>query len=333
VLDSWYDVAVNDEPRNPELDAAVAANPGDVATYQVLADWLESQGCLPRAQLIRMQIADPFGADPGPVRKLMHDWGSVLLGKLVHFEKDLRWTYGYVSGAYLRQRPEHVEELLTHASGRFVQGLAVEFEDVTPVVPVIAVRAPPTVRELSLSSRLPAELRGLAAVFSRVDRLTFNQNARLVEALALPRVTQLHGFHRQTPEGARILAEADLPKLRELHLDFGDATARPEDFAALFARDLPAIAELSLARADDIDALCERLVEAPFASRLVRLTIGGALTRAGLEAILGSARLTALTVLNVMTATLERHEVKAVSRAYARAGLHIIDQRSDDTDD
>lgn len=309
-----------DEPRNPELEAAIEAAPDDVETYRVLADWLESQGCLPRAQQIRAHIADPYRSDALEV-------GTVTLSA-----KDLRWRHGFVCGASLR-RAEELAVLLAHPASRFLTDLAFELDDPAPVVRLLAERAPRTLRALLVHTRAPVELRGLAAVFARLERLTLSGPCRLVEPLELPHATELSSLGGQTPEDARRLADAELPAVSRLHLDLEDATVRTVDLEGLFRRDLPAIRRLILGKAEYVDPVCAWLVEAPFAPRLEWITIHGGLTRIGLEMLLASPRLTALATLDVRPTGLEGQQVKVLRRRYAREGLVVIDQRYDDTDD
>ena len=123
-----------DSARNPDLEAAVVANPDDPAPYLVYADWLQSQGhvhgelialafqqasdSLPvatdrdpgaetadvgtqaRAELARAELDNRV---TGRLDRLIASNRRALLGKLAHYS-DLRatWYMGFLLGAHLR---------------------------------------------------------------------------------------------------------------------------------------------------------------------------------------------------------------------------------------
>ncbi|MCX5742900.1 MAG: TIGR02996 domain-containing protein, partial [Proteobacteria bacterium] len=100
--------------QNPDLEAAIAAEPGAIAPYLVYGDWLQERGD-PRGPLIAIQAARRAAPDDASLRQAeaahlaANAWA--LLGELAvdtrahdgeHDAKQLTWHLGFIRAAFLR---------------------------------------------------------------------------------------------------------------------------------------------------------------------------------------------------------------------------------------
>ncbi|MFP2906114.1 WGR domain-containing protein [Pyxidicoccus sp. 3LFB2] len=127
---------------NPELEAAIIANPDNADAYLVYGDWLQRQGD-PRGELIALQHAamQASGEEATKLKKqvsaLLKKRKGALLGDLADAtaEEELKveWHLGFIRTARVGQKDydsdrdigELVKELLAHPSAKFLQGLTI----------------------------------------------------------------------------------------------------------------------------------------------------------------------------------------------------------------
>jgi uncharacterized protein (TIGR02996 family) len=127
---------------NPELEAAIIANPDNADAYLVYGDWLQRQGD-PRGELIALQHAamQASGEEATKLKQqvsaLLKKRKGTLLGDLADAVKEeelkVEWHLGFIRSARVGQKDydserdvgELVKELLAHPSARFIQGLTI----------------------------------------------------------------------------------------------------------------------------------------------------------------------------------------------------------------
>lgn len=287
-LAEGFEEHVGDDPpslnardvTNPEMEAAIDANPDAVAPYLVYADWLEGQGD-PRGELIALQHRIITGDDhPELLRQeehLLHVHREYLVGDLGLFPDsiDLNWYLGFISQALinlsssrrdegLRSAP-FVEDLLKRQSARFLQELRVGYAapdpdtrtaSFDPVIEIMARYGPlPHLHTLVLGnavedtryerysvSKLDA-LWGSAPALKRLE-LQF-EDVRLDSDSTFASVEHLMlGFESTSTAAFDILSANPHPDLQSLHLG---ARTLPEDaLNALTPDRFPALRELTL---------------------------------------------------------------------------------------
>lgn len=120
------------EPSDPDLDAAMRAAPGDVATALVYADWYQ-QHQHPRGELIALQVARAKHPDDQALAEAEHDLlgteSEALLGPLAGLE--LAWEHGFVRVARIANQAKDgigeqaLWEVLRHPSTRFLRELVI----------------------------------------------------------------------------------------------------------------------------------------------------------------------------------------------------------------
>jgi uncharacterized protein (TIGR02996 family) len=252
------------DPRHPELERAIAADPEAPASYSVFADWLQAQGD-PRGQVMALAIAaeatDNDKAFGKALKKHVHD----LLGPLAAYATSAKgdpdvfgWRFGVIHRAYLhadRQKPidRVLGHLLDHASGRFLVDLAMSQRDrIQDAIDLLASRAPTSLRALRLWAVGTVELGALWPAMPQLRRLALNGLALELGAVDLPALEKLELVDSQMRSGSgRMLARSPLPKLEQLRVDFGhgyvtgDATI-DDIFELLARRNLPALRQLAL---------------------------------------------------------------------------------------
>jgi uncharacterized protein (TIGR02996 family) len=156
------------DPRNPDLEKAIEADPDDTNAYSVLGDWLQGQGAL-RGELIALQLA---GKDK-QARALIQKHADYFLGGLADHQEThdgskqpaFEWKYGYIHGLRLSHN-EYADEgfegsmaelldlVLRHPSGRFLTEITFGFNgdpnegDLQDLIDMLTKRPPPTLRKL-----------------------------------------------------------------------------------------------------------------------------------------------------------------------------------------
>lgn len=292
------------EPRNPALEAAIIADPDDLANYVVYGDWLGEQGH-PRGELIAAQLAAAVDDTPAARRHaiaVLSRHREVLLGGLSEqlLASALTWHAGFLHRAVVGwHQLVHVDgaridvpladvlrRLLAHPTARLLAELAVEDRwgarqaiDYTAMIAEIAAAAPPTLRALSLGDlELDSHTNWgrLDALWPRVPRLRsllINGKFR-ADAIALPALERatLRCFE-VTAKQARAIAEAGWPQLRELTLIGGWNGADTHRHIPTLAANAPALTHLALVGQHSGDALLERLIGAGLIPRLTALDL------------------------------------------------------------
>lgn len=120
------------EPRqaeNPEMLAAIQADPDDDAAYLVYADWLQEQGD-PRGELMVIQYAARrSGAHARVAARVVAHFKDQLLPRGCDTDAfRLRWELGFIEGARISGYPgaAALAGLLSHPSARVLRELSVD---------------------------------------------------------------------------------------------------------------------------------------------------------------------------------------------------------------
>jgi uncharacterized protein (TIGR02996 family) len=260
--------ALVENARNPELEAALLADPELVPSWLVYGDWLQQQND-PRGTYIALRAAaraapdDLIAADR--VRKFGNQHAPYLHGG---FGGVLGW--GFLDAV----RATHPSELDVFAapSGRFITKLEIDHTPTRRLADIIAALGrhdPVTLRELSvIGEAMLATLEPVEAILARLHVLHLHCAVApsCLEQLVrtpMPRLTRLGLRNRES--GTRdalvaLLRRADLPALTSLHLD--EQTRAPHLYEALaaspLARQLQSLVLVSIEE-DDLEALAGRL--------------------------------------------------------------------------
>jgi uncharacterized protein (TIGR02996 family) len=223
------------DPRHPELERAIAAEPELPASYSVFADWLQSQGD-PRGNVMAIAIAAEQRGDDKPFAKELKKHVHDLLGPLAAYTAVPRegdpevfaWRFGVIHRAYLhaeRQQPldRTLEQLLRHASGRFLVDLTlVQKERIQEAIDVLAQRAPASLRALRLWAVSNVKLAALWPALPQLRRLSLSGHALALGDLELPVLERLELVDSQMPAAStRMVRRAAFPALEQFRLDFG----------------------------------------------------------------------------------------------------------------
>ena len=276
-----------DDPREPALEAAIAADPDNVAAYAVYGDWLESQGD-PRGPLIALQLAARTGDAKleAAAKKQLDAHADYFLGPLAQLAPDdLAWSLGFIHKAYLhsdRQAPldEWVARVLTHPSARFLGELVLTGNSrATEAIAILAEHAPPTLRALRLSAMWAQDLGALWPTMPELRSLMIRGQTLALGELELPKLERLDILDTSfTFATIHAIAHAPWPALQQLKLDFGRSyltgDASIDDvFALLARRDLRALTQLALVHTRYVRELVGELAASPLAPRLETLDL------------------------------------------------------------
>ena len=182
------------DARNPDLEAAIVANPSDREAYAVFADWLQEQGD-PRGELISLQLAykdkqakalidkhvDYF-LGPLAEHQTVHDEGynnsrSHLRtpAQETEWQKTQKqaflWRNGYIyrvrlshdsysDSAYQGNTVDILDQVLRHPSGRYVVEFAFQSngdpneDDLQDLIDLLGKKAPPTTRKITFGDNV-----------------------------------------------------------------------------------------------------------------------------------------------------------------------------------
>jgi uncharacterized protein (TIGR02996 family) len=279
------------DPRHQELECAIAADPEAPASYSVFADWLQSQGDV-RGQVMAIAIpAEASGDDkafPRALKKHVHD----LLGPLAPYATSAKgdpdvfgWRFGVIHRAYLhadRQKPIDgvLDQLLSHASGRFLVELSLSSTDrIQEAIDLLAARAPSSLRALRLWAVTNAKLAALWPAMPQLRRLALNGRGLELGPLSLPALERFELVDSQMRAASgRVLARAPFPVLEQLRIDFGHAyltgDATIDDVFELLARkDLPALRQLALVHTRYPREVVMELAESPMSRQIEHLDL------------------------------------------------------------
>ncbi len=153
---------------NPELEAAITADPDDASAWQVYADWLQEQGD-PRGEAIAFELA----GNSEEVAQLISANLDVFLGPLAAHQKTydgedtnvFGWKRGFIDSLRLSHDSygdedfegklvDILRDVLAHPSGRFVSSITFVFngdpneDNLQDLIDFLAASAPPTLRKL-----------------------------------------------------------------------------------------------------------------------------------------------------------------------------------------
>ena len=262
------DRSLHDDPRNLDLEAAIAADPDDLAALQVYADWLLERRD-PRCELIALQCA---GAPQVAIDELVDRHATYLLGPLARYRTQLTWGIGYIRSfdlASCHVKKSAVVPLLQHPSLRFLTELKLSGTRGLEAVP-------PSLRALELGDAAGADLTSVAP---RLTKLTVHGDWTS-DDLEFPFVETAHFESFGQGTGHR-LAQARWPRLTSLTL--GRCGTAPIE--QLLAR-LPGLRTLRLELVYFVDRLCAQLAASPFTPHLTTLAFWRELSDRGASALL-----------------------------------------------
>jgi uncharacterized protein (TIGR02996 family) len=292
--------------RNPELEAAVIADPNDDAALLVLGDWLQAQGD-PRGELVALQHAQRGEKDPIKFLAMKRNveahyatHEAALLGALHPWRHVLKldWQIGFVRGARVSMAARRegdpdmafvVGELARVPAAVALQELALgslgepdpdrgRYQDVLDLLAHTG--EPRALRTLFLGDYWPGT-RGEPGQLGNIEALSrFSQLRRLVVAhgtvrfgsLVLP---ELRSFdHRANVDAAALawLHTQTWPKLEQLSITVHGVT--PNAYIALLSpARFPAVRQLRLIDSTSTDALCDALATVPLVRQLELLDL------------------------------------------------------------
>ena len=263
------------EPRHPELEAAIYADPENAGPYAVLGDWLQSHND-PRGALIGLQIGQKSPERTKAIAALMREHARYLLGPLTAIKDDsgepvLDWKFGFIYRARLQHKnADHLSKLLRHPSGRFLVDLHLMPLDNEHLDELVSY-APRSLRTLSLDPLYDVDLTRLWPAVSELRQFKLYGTALDFSSISLPALESLHvrSLIRIGPAVASAIATAPWPRLRVLKL--GGTELEP--FRILARDDMPALIHLTLADQHSLGKSIAPLAESPFAHQLEGLAL------------------------------------------------------------
>lgn len=264
------------EPRNPELERVICANPEEREPYLVLADWLEQQGH-PRAELIRLQ-AEARRKPTKPERVLMAQHREALIGSTGRFAAP-KWRNGFIHSVHVGA-PRFLPALLDHPSGRLVVALALG-EATDEALARIATDAR-ALRELSVTATAAVSLASLGERLAALTSCRITGPVSLAGS-AMPRLIVL-AIHRNDDASRELgVVIATMPEhLEQLEID---APVGREVAVAAVRAAPPTLRRLDCRTA--ANQICASLATTPSAQALEHLIFRESdLTNEGLEALI-----------------------------------------------
>lgn len=284
--------------RNDELERTLADHPDDRASYEVYADWLQTQGD-PRGELIALMLRAEQAPSPQLATQISaHEQRHASELRGTGFAGSLQWRRGFVAqvsidrGQLTGPVADALDTILGHPSGALVAGIQIYDSSPTAALgntlAVIGRRAPRSLRMIQLL--VDAELPSLRA-FDRLPHLATLAIERTPGAGGLGYSGQLGPGLGLTPEVMREIAHAEWP-LTGLFLSLGLGRATFADMRPLFVRDDLALRELRItgprpdrARAGLAADVCRALVASPLAGQLEALELQLDLARGDYRAL------------------------------------------------
>jgi uncharacterized protein (TIGR02996 family) len=299
------------QPSNPELEAAIAANPDDRSAYLVFGDWLTAQGH-PRGALIAEHAA---GATID--KRQAHLLFGEKLARVADLIVDRTWRLGFLEKVKVASNPERrggdlslggvLEMLLDSLAGRFVRDLTLgistfESNDYGHEMQVIGAKPRPLLRSLYVGDfeREETELNWSSlgdasvmwAALPNLRELTLRSGTMELGEIVLP---ELRSFATRTgglsKANLKSIALARWPKLEHLDVQIGSTNygcdVELHDFTPLLERLPPSVRHLGLTNTEHSDALVPLLAASPALRQLESLDLSlGTLGVAGGEALI-----------------------------------------------
>jgi uncharacterized protein (TIGR02996 family) len=318
----------DDEPREPALEAALAADPGDAGAALVYADWYEQRGH-PRGALIAIQNArfdNPGDAALADAERTLLRRESARLFGVDRAEKsalgiDLVWERGFVRAARVGGRhpfgatEELVWRLLQHPSLRFLRELVIDRHVDNRLIVDLLMRGSPTpplrvleiadldhtyIDNIQLADAPIGDLAGLGDRYPQLEDVVLKGAGDVtLGKLDLPRARR---FALRTSDLRRAtlaaIAGARWPELVELEVWTGAAdhgcNCTTHDVAGLltaeFAVRAPKLRVLRVMNSELTDELCWMFATSPVVAALDTLDLSlGTLSDAGAR-VLADAR-------------------------------------------
>lgn len=308
------------EPRNLELEAAIARSPDDDAPWLVYGDWLSAQGD-PRGELVALQAAgEARQTSEAALRQRLR---PRLLGPLAGLTKlDETWHLGFLTSLRLEADrtaeaaglnvAQVVDAALRLPSARFLRTLEIALPSAHEegmaerLHAVLAAHGPrPLLRSLRLETNTSeemlswtsaGELSGLRAVFPGLALLDVHAGSFTAEDFDFPTLKTLRlrtcGL---TEANVAALAAGDFPVLEELELWVGGSNygvrVGPDHLVALLTSPrLPKLKTLGLCNNDFTDLLVNAVLGSPLLPRLEELTLSmGTLSEVGARRLIDAA--------------------------------------------
>ncbi|NUO54843.1 MAG: WGR domain-containing protein [Polyangiaceae bacterium] len=237
---------------NPELEAAILANPDDVHAYEVYGDWLQANGDL-RGELVAIQVALSKAHDAGlsgRANELLSNNEELFYGDIaeqVRGSVNVTWRYGFFDKVRISMGYDDadggadiddiVSAVLTHPSGRFLRELTVgmfdyEGENHYPrIIKVLQKAGPkPTLRRLFLGDfEYPEEteiswanvgdIGKLWALYPNLESLELQGAEIELGKISAPKLKSMILRTGGLPAGAlKSLAAATFPSLESLEV-------------------------------------------------------------------------------------------------------------------
>ena len=324
--------------ENPELEAAILAEPDARERWLVYADWLQAAGD-PRGELMMLDHALAAGGAPPDAqerrRELIERYADFLLPSSLQQHVGDRespcaatWRLGFLDSLRLAGAHDDGEsdpgalvlEALQHPSARFLRELAigpVSSFDYGEVVREIAAAAPPLLRSLhladftwddcELSWTSLGDVSPLYPALPRLERLILRGGSMELGRIVLP---ALRSFEVQTgglsAASIRSITTAEWPELRALRIWFGQAGYGAEgdltSIAPILAGEgLPRLETLGLMNAEFASSICDALPDAPVLRglRVLDLSMGTMTDAAARRLVARAGRLRHLEQIHV----------------------------------
>ncbi|MBX2799977.1 MAG: WGR domain-containing protein [Myxococcales bacterium] len=318
--------AAPDPSENPELEAAVAANPDDADTWLVYADWLQGVG-EPRGELIAAQArGESYSA-------LLDTHSKAFLGRFATDLKpyvQLTWAFGFWRTARAFCDYESAEampdgvagiasvvgHLLRHPSAQFLRELRIgltegfmdgeaDWQDAIDAVVKNGIRN--SIRRLfvgdfervddtEISWTHIGSLKGIWTVLPNLEHLTVQGGGIKLGAIDAPHLKRLELWTGGLPtEPVLQLGKAQLPALEDLEIwlgteNYGGECSADDLEGILTGSGLPAVKRLGLMNGDFANDLPRALVNAPILKQLEVLDLSmGTMTDEGAAVIADNA--------------------------------------------
>jgi uncharacterized protein (TIGR02996 family) len=307
VRDLEREVDVDNEPRDPALDAALLSDPGDAHAALVYADWLQQRGH-PRGALIAVQHARLDRPDDAELAaeeaRILDEHGDDLLGPLDRGKSlELHWERGFVRRARIGRDdgddgPQALWETLRHPSARFLRELVIgchkhgDQNNELMCDLLMAAEPHPPLRLLEIAdfdqseidnidiSRAPiGDLSRLSELYPRLEDVVLkgNGDARLGDLRLLHARRFAYRTSQLTRATLATITRAPWPALEELELWFGDpdaeygAECELADAEQLLGCELPKLRSLALRNAMFSDEVVPAIVAWRGAAQLEEL--------------------------------------------------------------
>jgi uncharacterized protein (TIGR02996 family) len=357
-------------PGDPDLEASLLANPDDLGSYLVYADWLQSQGD-PRGELISVQHARLSADTPELKQREEHllkaQSGALFGGLQTLLEKNgglsVTWRLGFLKSARVaRDRYDSDLDVAATLTTLLALPIAAHLDSLSiglceapdgnlqPAIDTLVhVAGPQTLRALFLgdfkypdqsdiSSTSVGDLTRLYAAFPKLQSLRLRGAGAELGKIDLP---ELREFTFETgglpTECVEAISRARWPKLERLSLWFGDENyggdAGFDDLEILLAaKGVPQLEALGLVNCSFISGNVESLAKAKVLPQLKRLDLSmGFLTDEDAEVLVRHAAAFKHLELDVSHNYLTRRGVWLLQKAARK--LVSTDQQEAETDD